>query len=492
MNTKYIYWLGLLLYSTAVLYIGWRGFRRTKTSPKPDTEFWNAGRSLSGWSAGISISASFMSISWSCVYTVQLYYWYGLGALWLVPIPWLLTMAGYYFFTSHFRKLPAFSQPEMVANRFGQRARTFLALPLAFVFLVWGGAEIFAAAHVLSPLLELPFHLVLAFIAVVVASYSLMGGFSAVVITDRIQFALVAFFITAIAWISGSVILSETSISNWLTDLPSPPKVNSSALAFLAPGLPLIFLTLIAYLPGWLVESDIWLRLQASKNDSAARKAVVISFANSLLFLALLPMIIGFAALYLYPPEGTMIPANLNDGASIFSVFMQNHAPVWLSVILSIGLAAAAMSTIDTCGNVVALSLSYDLVEPILMKRKAIINQTTISRWMSAGAVGLAYLYALFTDSLWDMFYLSSGILTTTIFIPMLAVFSKSAKKSSVEASAATGFIATILFYFLESRGYLAALEPETLANTGLGYILWGLLAAGIAYGFGQRRGERD
>lgn len=485
--TKYIYWLGLLLYSAVVLYIGWRGFKRTKASPKPDSEFWSSGRSLSGWSAGISISASFMSISWSCVYTVQLYYWYGLSALWLVPIPWLITLVGYYFFASHFRKLPAFSQPEMIANRFGQRARTFLALPLAFVFLVWSGAEIFAAAHVLSPLLELPFHLVLAFIAIVVASYSLLGGFSAVVITDRIQFALVAFFITAIAWIAGNVILSETSILGWLARLPSPPKTNSSALALLAPGLPLIFITLIAYLPGWLVESDIWLRLQASKNDNAARTAVVVSLINSYLFLALLPMIIGFAALYLYPPQGSIIPANLNDGASIFSVFMLNHAPVWLSVILSIGLAAAAMSTIDTCGNVVALSLSYDLVEPMLKKRKTAISQTTISRWMSAGAVGLAYLYALFTDSLWDIFYLSSGILTTTIFIPMLAVFSKSAKKRSVETAAATGFIATILFYFLQSRGFLVAIEPGWLANTELGYILWGLLAAGIGYGIGQR-----
>jgi len=40
-------------------------------SPKVILIFWAAGKSLGPWATGLSISASFMSVSWSCVYAVQ-------------------------------------------------------------------------------------------------------------------------------------------------------------------------------------------------------------------------------------------------------------------------------------------------------------------------------------------------------------------------------------------------------------------------------------
>ncbi|HEX9653954.1 MAG TPA: hypothetical protein VGA99_09595, partial [bacterium] len=94
----------------------------------------------------------------------------------------------------------------------------------------------------------------------------------------------------------------------------------------------------------------------------------------------------------------------------------------------------------------------------------------------------MAYVYALFTESLWDIFYLSSGILTTTIFIPMVAMFRPAATKRQVEAAAVAGFISTFVFYFLEKNGWLGRFEPEWLAATGLGYIVFGLGASFVAY----------
>jgi hypothetical protein len=38
------------------------------------------------------------------------------------------------------------------------------------------------------------------------------------------------------------------------------------------------------------------------------------------------------------------------------------------------------------------------------------------------------------------------------------------------------GLVSTLIFYFLESRGFLSNLEPAFLADTGLGYIIWGFL----------------
>ena len=76
-------WIAFLLYVAFTLVLGWAAQRKKDHG----TAFWTAGRSLGSLSVGLSISAGFMSVSWSCVYAVQLFYWYGVGALWLITTP---------------------------------------------------------------------------------------------------------------------------------------------------------------------------------------------------------------------------------------------------------------------------------------------------------------------------------------------------------------------------------------------------------------------
>ncbi|MCK4894843.1 MAG: hypothetical protein KAT07_12785, partial [Calditrichia bacterium] len=149
------------------------------------------------------------------------------------------------------------------------------------------------------------------------------------------------------------------------------------------------------------------------------------------------------------------------------------------------GLVAAAMSTIDTCSNVVALSISYDILEPAIQRHLSKKKLNRLARWTSVLAIFLAFIYSLFTESLWDIFYLSSGILTTTVFLPVITSFLPGTKKLQVNLAIIFGFTATILFYFLEKRGGLLHFEPAFLQDTGLGYILWGFLAAVVGWTVG-------
>lgn len=328
------------------------------------------------------------------------------------------------------------------------------------------GGEIYAAGNIIAPFLKITPETTYLLIALVVAIYSYSGGFEAVVSTDKIQFALVAVFISiiaAIAWFAVPAGIDVISLS--------PAKVSRPS--FFSPGWALIFITLFAYLPGWLIESDLWVRIQAAKSDAVARKGIIIAGINSFLFVGLMPMLIGLSALYLFAPTDGHIPAFLNDGASIFTEIMQRYVPVWLNIILTIGLIAAAMSTIDTCGNIVALSVSHDIIEPKIKGVFPAAKIQLVARWSSVVAILIGYLYALFTESLWDIFYLSSGILTTTVFIPVISSFKKNVTSLQVNVSIIVGLLLTILFYLLEKRGLLANIEPAFIASTGLGYILW-------------------
>lgn len=488
MNLTLIYWISFSLYSLIVVGVGFYIWQRRRGQEIPaDTQtFWAASKNLSGWSAGLSVSASMMSISWSCVYSVQLFYWYGIGAAWLLVIPWLLTMSGFFIFAPLFRKLEAFSQPELLEKRFGTRSRQILAPALIFVFIVWGGAEIWAAGNILASFLDINKPLTLFLVALVVALYSFTGGFEAVVSTDKIQFSLVALFVITMAIIGVKAANNGGEAASLFSATAAAPKALTDMPWFLSPGFALIALTFFAYLPGWLVETDIWIRLQAARSNREARKGILIASVNSLLFVGLLPMLIGLSALALYPPVQGVIPAELNDGAEIFTILLLQHTPPWLSVLLGVGLISAAMSTVDTCGNVVALSFSYDILEPHLKKHWNGRKLNALARWVSVGAIFVAFVYALFTDSLWDIFYLSSGVLTTTVFIPVVAVFLPNSTARQVNLAALFGFTGTLVFYFLETRGHLASLEPAWFAETQIGYILLGFLCGFIGYGIGK------
>ncbi|HED08355.1 MAG TPA: hypothetical protein ENI57_09595 [Ignavibacteria bacterium] len=488
MDSTFFYWLAFVSYSIIVIGIGfyiWLKKRREKIQEETES-FWSAGKSLSGWSSGLSISASMMSISWSAVYGVQLFYWYGIGAAWLLIIPWLMTMGGFFLFTPLFRKFQAFSQPELLAKKFGPKIRSLISIPVIFVFIVWGGAEIYAAGITIAPFLNISAPLTMFLLSLVIAIYTYTGGFQAVVSTDKIQFALVALFITILAVVGYSAVSSSNHSLNLIEISSSAPKLKNNFSVFLSPGLALIIFTFIAYLPGWLIETDIWIRLQASKNNREARKGIIIASANSFIFVGIFPMVIGLTALILYPAVGGEIPAKLQDGALIFQNLMTDYAPMWLNVLLGIGLIAAAMSTVDTCGNVVALSLSYDILEPALKKKISRKNIKNMASWISVFSIFVAFVYALFTDSLWDVFYLSSGILTTAVFIPVISVFLPNTKKIQVILSIIFGFIGTLIFYFLESRGLLSAIEPGFIASTQLGYILYGFILSILGFVIGK------
>jgi Na+/proline symporter len=471
-------WIAFIAYVIVTLLLGWFALKKHDKGEA----FWTAGRSLNAFSVGLSISAGFMSVSWSCVYAVQLFYWYGIGAVWLVTIPWLTALAGIYYLARRYHNLSAFSQPEMVAQRFGKGTKRMVALALAFVFLVWGGAEIYVAGTLLAPGLEIPVGWVIFIISLVVGIYATMGGFRAVVMTDKLQYSVVALYILAMAWLAIKA-LGHVDMNN-LEIIVTGAKSKAAWFDPFSPGLVLIALTFAAYLPGWLFETDLWLRVQAAKDDKAARRGVILAGVNGFLFVGVLPMIIGVAALFIFPMQGGQFPSAIGyEGDAIFSALVTGNVPGWLAMLFSVGLVAAAMSTIDTCVNVMALSLGYDLGE---IHKKS--NASVWSKFVTAASVLMAFVFALNTESLWDIFYLSSGILTTSVAFPVAAVFIKKAKPTGVFWSSVLGFSGTILFYFLELRGVLTSIEPPWLQASGLGYILWGMAFAVIGYVLGAAR----
>jgi SSS family solute:Na+ symporter len=470
-------WVAIIFYAVLAIAIAGYVFFKQHSG----TAFWTASRSLSSISVGLSISAGFMSVSWSCVYAVQLFYWYGLAAVWLITIPWLFSLTAIYFLSRKYHSLSAFSQPEMVGQRFGSGTKRTVALALAFVFLVWGGAEIYVAATLLAPELEISKMLTIIGISIIVGIYATLGGFRAVVATDKLQYFIVALYVLVMAWLAG-----KSNYSNYQTLLPAidvtTAKSGKSWIDLTGPGFITILLSFIAYLPGWIFETDIWLRVQAAHSAKASRRGMLIAIGNALIFVGILPLFIGVLTLQLFPVEGDMIPHMLgNEGDAIFAALVATYAPDWLAILVAIGLVAAAMSTVDTCANVMGLSIAYDLLE--LHKRP---KATRASQIVTALVMLTLCVFALNTESLWDIFYLSGGILTTAVAFPVAAIFIPRVKTRGVFWSSIFGFTGTSVAYFSEAQGLLAIIQPQWLSASGLSYIVWGIFSAAVGYGMGS------
>ena len=68
-------------------------------------------------------------------------------------------------------------------------------------------------------------------------------------------------------------------------------------------GIPFAFFSLIALLPGWMIEEDWWLKAQSATDTRAARKGIWANLVYNIIWILALPSLIGLFGLVLYPPE---------------------------------------------------------------------------------------------------------------------------------------------------------------------------------------------
>jgi SSS family solute:Na+ symporter len=202
----------------------------------------------------------------------------------------------------------------------------------------------------------------------------------------------------------------------------------------------------------------------------------------------------------IFPPElgkeGALVSnALLGDagGYNMFSALIQNYVPAWGQVLLVVLLAALSMSTVATFTNVCAMNLSYDVLQPLYYRRagfseeKIVFWARTISLLVVVATIGLALLYTIpsLGASLTDGYYLSSGVLTAGVAVPVYAIFWKRANLRGVMLGSAMGCLATLVFFILEYKVWEFSYNMPVfdwifgkgaMAGTYLGYCVVGLV----------------
>ncbi|MEO0162033.1 MAG: sodium:solute symporter family protein [candidate division WOR-3 bacterium] len=494
MPASFYFWLAAIAYFLFVIIIGyviWRKIHKD-TATHQILDFWIASRRFPGWRLAISLTAGWLMLGW-LGYGMSMIYQMGLSGLWILPLPWFILCFIIILMVPFVRRLPAISLPEAIQKRFGGPTRLIIGLCSIFVFTSWTGAELFMVGHLGAPFLKVTPVMTMIIVAIPIMIYTYFGGFRAVVITDFLQFVFMAIFITVLGIVSINAALAITNgdIISTLKNTPTPYYGKDTMFNLFACGIAMPIILLFAYLPGWMIEQDLLLRIQGANSLKEAKKGAWLALVLITVFVITIPTIIAFCALILFPPGLESSASAIGaDATGIISAIILQYFPFWAQILMLVGLLSAQMSTVDTFANVTALPLTYDIIQPNFMKG---LSREKIVRWsrvLSIFAIGLALVYAINATSLMDVYILSSGVLTASIAIPAFAIFWKKANRLGIILSSILGFVGNVAFYILEYHIWKHNYSPKWLADTYLGYIIIGLVGSIIGLIVGSLIGK--
>lgn len=482
MGSALPFWIAAIVYFVFVILIGYFIWRRIHkdTATHQILDFWIASRRFPGWRLAVSLTAGWLMLGW-LGYGMSMIYQMGLSGVWILPLPWFILCFIIIWMVPYVRRLPAISLPEAIEKRFGISTRTIIAVCSIFVFTSWTGAELFMVGHLGAPFFQISPVATMIVVVIPIMIYTYFGGFRAVVLTDIAQFVFMAFFIAVLGIVSFSAANMGTggNIISRLAQTATPYYGSGTMFKLFACGIAMPIILLCAYLPGWMIEQDLLLRIQGANSLKEARKGALIGLVLITVFVIAIPTLIAFNALVLFPPGLESSTAAVGgDATGIISAIILKYFPIWGQVLMFVGLLAAQMSTVDTFSNVIALPLTYDIVQPAVLKKTPRPVVAQWSRILSVVAILLGLAYAVNATSLMDVYILSSGVLTASIAIPAFAMFWKKANRLGVILSAVLGFVGNVVFYILEYHVWKHNFQPKWFADTYLGYIIVGLIGS--------------
>jgi SSS family solute:Na+ symporter len=265
--------------------------------------------------------------------------------------------------------------------------------------------------------------------------------------------------------------------------VPAGSGEGYNGLSLFSLGVPFIFISIVALLPGWVIEEDWWLKAQSAKTTRAARQGIWANVVYNVIWVLLCSSLIGLFALVVFPPETAFDAVLGGDAYAILTTFMSQEFPVWAMIILFPMLAGLSMSTMATFTNVCAMNISYDILQPLVYRKRG-WSDAKIMSWSRAWSlivcaimVAVAFTIDYLPQGLWDAYYLSSGVLSAGVAVPVLGMFWKRANIYGAFAGSAVGGLTAFIGYFVEKYAFEYSYWPGWLASTYLGYAVWGVIA---------------
>ncbi|MCQ8902890.1 MAG: sodium:solute symporter family protein [Methanothrix sp.] len=449
MDPYHIFLLVLGVYISLLIGIGLISSKRQGTV----TEFWLASRELGASSLGFSAAASWLTAS-ALLLSTGLFMLIGVSSIWVWVFPNIAALALIALIAGRVKRIPAMTQPELLEIRYDPRVRAPVAVAITIMMILFSVVDFIGFKLVLGTFFGVaPLYAVL-IMAVAVALYVSLGGFRAVVWTDRVQYIFLAGLAVVVAILSlktssdhGASLLAQSSAlgSDWWNP-------------FLMGGVLGALVFQLALLPGWIAEQDPWQRVWAARDERNARLGLLLgSMLLALVYGACFITAIALRAIYPIP-EGEL------EAEMLYLRFISENVPAVGVALLTIGFAAASMSCTDTFATSGASCIVRDIFQRFVRPDATMREMLIISRILVVLMISISAFIALNVESIMEAVIIATVIGTTSYFFPIVGgLYWKRATAWGALAAVIVGGgtqIAMIAYEKLVLRAPLDTLSP--------------------------------
>lgn len=436
-------------------------------------DFFSGGRQVPWWVSGISLYMTTFSAFTFVAYSA-LAYQHGFVAItiWWFSVPACLFSA--YFLAARWRRAATTSPLEYIETRFGPSLRqgfSWIGLPL---IIIDDGLKLFVIGKMVTISLGLEYdyslHLAIAACGAIILVYTFLGGLWAVMITDVIQFVIVAIAVLVLVPLAlGRVDGLSGFFHNLPADFASPTGGDYTWPWLVAFGVVLM----LTYATKWPYVQ----RYYAVATDRDARKvgylvAALMFFGPPLLFLPAM-------AARIFMPDIT----NYND---VYPLLCRELLPVGMLGVIIAAMFSATMSMLSSDYNAGASVITNDIVRRYFgnsFSDRALVLTGRCATFLIGGlALGIALILAGAQEKEDLVQYMAQlfGVLMPPVAIPMMAgLLTRRASNAGAVAAFITGTVFGVAAYLVggtEEFGYLRSVQyltwitavPTTLVLVGV------------------------
>ncbi len=369
----------ILIYLIITAFLGYLGFKRTKTS----ADYLIAGRQIHPLVMALSYGATFISTSAIIGFggaAGQL----GMGLLWLTFLNIFIGIfVAFIFFGKRTRKmghnLDAHTFPELLGIRYGSKFMQGFAGVIIFLFMpIYAAAVIKGGADFIQSYFAIPYQVSLLVFVGIVAVYVFMGGLKGVMYTDAFQGLVMFVGMVFLLMFAYSKLGGVGAAHQQLTDLINIDAVKEQTANLTAGGFTgwtampefgspiwwnLVSTVVMGVGIGVLAQPQLVVRFMTVKSNRELNRAVVSGGIFILMMTGVAFVVGALSNVFFFQKTGqiSLIAAGAND--KIIPEFIKTFVPGWFGPIFLVTLLAAAMSTLSSQFHTMGTAIGRDVYE---------------------------------------------------------------------------------------------------------------------------------
>lgn len=409
------------------------------------------GRSVGPWLTSFAFGTSYFSAVIFIGYAGQFGWNFGLASTWIglgnafigSLLAWKVLGRRTRIMTQH---LSSKTMPDFFEKRYDSKNLKIIASIIVFIFLIPYTASLYnGLSSLFNNVFSIPYWLIVIIMAVLTGLYVIFGGYMATAINDFIQgiimLAGIIAVILAVLKQNGGLIVAIEKLATY----------EHGGSEFVSVGGPdpifLVFVVILTSLGTWGLPQMVG-KFYSISDETSIKKGTIISTIFAVIVAGGCYFLGGFGRLY----YSDMLNNNFiaKTGAVLFDkvipTMLTNLSPVIVALIVVLVLAAS-MSTLSSLVLTSSSTLTLDVVNPLLSKKKKVseAKKVLIMRIFIVFFVAISAVIAILKDSIWkdsvfiaQMMGVSWGALAGSFLAPFLYGLYW---KKTTRAAVATSFI---------------------------------------------------